>query len=138
MYFSGSLNFFLLAQRARSSSRRRGLDDDELTANPLSSYYNTFPSPVSPHPPYPPLEQTWARLRRWLAREYPELGDTLNYGILPQDLADVEMALGAALPPAVRESYLLVDGQEAESAAGCSDGLFMGLRHVPIVKYVSY
>ncbi|KAI5833483.1 hypothetical protein K523DRAFT_295915 [Schizophyllum commune Tattone D] len=38
------------SQRARSSSRRRGLDDDELTANPLSSYYNTFPSPVSPHP----------------------------------------------------------------------------------------
>ncbi|TRM68359.1 fungal-specific transcription factor domain-containing protein [Schizophyllum amplum] len=38
------------SQRARSSSRKRGLDDDDLTANPLSSYYNTFPSPVSPHP----------------------------------------------------------------------------------------
>lgn len=87
---------------------------------------------MSPHAPYPPLEQTWARLRRWLSREYPELGDTLNYGILPQDFADIEMALGVALPPSLRDSYLLVDGQEAESSAGCSDGLFFGLQFLPL------
>ncbi|THH05292.1 hypothetical protein EW145_g4899 [Phellinidium pouzarii] len=83
-------------------------------------------------PPYPSLEQTWARLQKWLASEYPELGDTLNYGILPQDLEEVEMALGVSLPQPVRESYLLVDGQEAESSAGCSEGLFFGLVFLPL------
>ena len=89
-------------------------------------------APLSPLPPYPPLAQTWARLQRWLSREYPELGDTLNYGILPQDLADIELALGTRLPQPVRESYLIVDGQEAESSAGCSEGLFFGLSFLPL------
>ncbi|KAJ7118721.1 hypothetical protein C8R44DRAFT_789088 [Mycena epipterygia] len=83
-------------------------------------------------PPYPPLAVTWNRLRAWLAREYPELGDTLNYGILPQDLAQLEMQFGLDLPPVVRESYLVVDGQEAESAAGCAEGLFFGLTLLPL------
>lgn len=42
------------------------------------------------------------------------------------------MQFGFALPPAVRESYLIVDGQEAESAAGCSEGLFFGLTLLPL------
>ncbi|KAF5373182.1 hypothetical protein D9758_001638 [Tetrapyrgos nigripes] len=81
---------------------------------------------------YPPLATTWNRLRLWLNREYPELGDTLNYGILPQDLAQIEMQFGFGLPTVVRESYLIVDGQEAESAAGCSEGLFFGLTFLPL------
>ncbi|KAJ7445679.1 hypothetical protein B0H11DRAFT_2086345 [Mycena galericulata] len=83
-------------------------------------------------PRYPPLAVTWARLRGWLAREYPELGDTLNYGILPQDLAQIETQFGFDLPPVVRESYLATDGQEAESSAGCSEGLFFGLTLLPL------
>ncbi|TDL24741.1 hypothetical protein BD410DRAFT_59222 [Rickenella mellea] len=89
-------------------------------------------TPLSPLPPYPALDQTWQRIRNWLGNEYPELGDTLNWGIQPQDLADIEMAFGFALPPAVRESYLVVDGQEAESAAGCAEGLFFGLTFLPL------
>ncbi|KAJ7273159.1 hypothetical protein C8J57DRAFT_1128876 [Mycena rebaudengoi] len=83
-------------------------------------------------PNYPPLAVTWGRLRAWLAREYPELGDTLNYGILPIDLAQLESQFGFDLPPVVRESYLEVDGQEAESSAGCSEGLFFGLTLLPL------
>ncbi|KAK7035727.1 hypothetical protein R3P38DRAFT_3183542 [Favolaschia claudopus] len=83
-------------------------------------------------PSYPPLNVTWDRLRIWLAREYPELGDTLNYGILPQDLAEIESHFGFELPRVVRESYLTVDGQEAESAAGCAEGLFFGLTLLPL------
>ncbi|KAF7311525.1 hypothetical protein MKEN_01054800 [Mycena kentingensis (nom. inval.)] len=83
-------------------------------------------------PSYPPLDITWNRFRAWLAREYPELGDTLNYGILPQDLALVEEQFGFELPRVVRESYLAVDGQEAESAAGCSEGLFFGMTLLPL------
>ncbi|KAF8580864.1 hypothetical protein K439DRAFT_1636625 [Ramaria rubella] len=93
-------------------------------------------SPLSPLPNYPPLQQTWNRLRAWLDDQYPELADTLNWGILPQDLAHLELQLGCALPPAVRESYLLVDGQEAESSAGCSEGLFFGLTLLPFEDVV--
>lgn len=86
----------------------------------------------SPQSQHPSLAQTWARLRVWLGNEYPELGDTLNYGILPHDLAEIEMQLGVELPSAVRESYLQVDGQEPESSAGCSAGLFFGLTLLPL------
>jgi len=83
-------------------------------------------------PSYPPLANSWNRIKLWLSREYPELGDTLNYGILPQDLTQIEAQLGFVLPAPVRESYLVVDGQEAESSAGCSDGLFFGLTLLPL------
>ncbi|KAI0831507.1 hypothetical protein BC628DRAFT_1486784 [Trametes gibbosa] len=115
-------------------------------ASPSGPYYDVPPSATRPNPssilplhqpaaaghPYPPLSNTWARLRLWLEREYPELGDTLNYGILPQDLAQLEMTFGFSLPAPVRESYLCVDGQEPESSAGCSEGLFFGLTLLPL------
>lgn len=82
--------------------------------------------------PYPSLTRTWQRIRTWLANEYPELDDTLNYGIDPQTLMDIEAQMGLQLPAAVRDSYLVVDGQEAESAAGCSEGLFFGLTLMPL------
>ncbi|KDQ60683.1 hypothetical protein JAAARDRAFT_31662 [Jaapia argillacea MUCL 33604] len=89
-------------------------------------------SPLPPLPPYPPLSQTWNRLRQWLSDEYPELGDTLNWGVLPQDLAQIEMHFGFELPAPIRESYLITDGQEPESSAGCSEGLFFGLTLLPL------
>ncbi|KAH9063354.1 hypothetical protein EDB87DRAFT_1603243 [Lactarius vividus] len=95
----------------------------------LLPFHNASPSPL---PQYPSLEQTWTRIRSWLSVEYPELGDTLNYGILPQDLANIEMQFGFSLPQVIRESYLVVDGQEPESSAGCSDGLFFGLHFLPL------
>ncbi len=95
-------------------------------------HHDPLHTPFSPSSAYPSLTSTWNRLRAWLAREYPELGDTLNYGILPEDLAQIELQFGFALPSVVRESYLIVDGQEAESAAGCSEGLFFGLHLLPL------
>ncbi|KAG9004267.1 Cell wall assembly regulator [Tulasnella sp. JGI-2019a] len=81
---------------------------------------------------YPALHHTWNRLRTWLATEYTELGDTLNYGIQPSIISGVEMELGLPLPSAVRDSYLICDGQEVESSAGCSEGLFFGLTLLPL------
>ncbi|KAF8968404.1 hypothetical protein BDZ97DRAFT_1696836 [Flammula alnicola] len=98
----------------------------------LPTHMDPLHTPFSVNSNYPPLSKTWARIRSWLNREYPELGDTLNYGILPQDLAQIEMQFGFALPAVIRESYLCVDGQEAESAAGCSEGLFFGLTLLPL------
>lgn len=113
----------LRLSRAGSSSRTPSL---------LPMHHDPLHSPALSHTAYPPLASTWQRLRAWLAREYPELGDTLNYGILPQDLTQIEMQFGFALPAVIRQSYLLVDGQEAESAAGCSEGLFFGLVLLPL------
>jgi cell wall assembly regulator SMI1 len=116
----------------------RNLTELQLTFNSSSRSRQTPILPlhhidtITTPPPYPPLENTWNRLKLWLAREYPELGDTLNYGILPQDLAQIEMQFGFALPQAVRDSYLVADGQEAESSAGCSEGLFFGLSLLPL------
>ncbi|KAF8522261.1 hypothetical protein BU17DRAFT_87354 [Hysterangium stoloniferum] len=93
-------------------------------------------APLPPLPSYPPLSKTWARLRTWLHNNYPELGDTLNYGIAPPELLQLEQSLGYTLPRAVRDSYLCVDGQEAESAAGCSEGLFFGLTLLPLEDVV--
>lgn len=98
----------------------------------LPLHHTSDTDALTPRPSYPPLASTWNRIKLWLSREYPELGDTLNYGILPQDLAQIEMQLGFSLPAPVRESYLIVDGQEAESSAGCSDGLFFGLTLLPL------
>jgi cell wall assembly regulator SMI1 len=107
----------------------RGLVSRPGSASLLPTHMDSLHTPLSR---YPPLSTTWNRLRSWLNREYPELGDTLNYGILPQDLADVEMQFGFPLPPAIRESYLIVNGQEAESAAACAEGLFFGLTFLPL------
>lgn len=87
---------------------------------------------LSPLQSYPPLHHTWNRLKSWLSSEYTELGDTLNYGIDPSIITQVQMELGLPLPSAVRDSYLICDGQEVESSAGCSDGLFFGLTLLPL------
>ena len=104
----------------------------QASASLLPTHMDPLHTNVLPSSPYPPLSQTWARIRSWLSREYPELGDTLNYGILPIDLSEIEHQFGFALPTVVRESYLCVDGQEPESAAGCSEGLFFGLTLLPL------
>jgi cell wall assembly regulator SMI1 len=115
-----------------TSNSSAGLNSRPVSASLLPTHFDPHHTPLSSKLSYPPLSSTWNRLRTWLSREYPELGDTLNYGILPQDLAQIENQFGFALPAVVRESYLCADGQEAESAAGCSEGLFFGLKLLPL------
>lgn len=109
-----------------------GFNSRQASSSLLPTHMDPLHTNLLPNSPYPPLSHTWARIRSWLSREYPELGDTLNHGILPLYLSDIEMQFGFALPAVVRESYLCVDGQEAESAAGCSEGLFFGLTLLPL------
>lgn len=103
----------------------------EDTMGPNGADGHANPSSILPmhnkRSAYSPLNQSWSRIQRWLARNYPELGDTLNYGILPEDLHEIQLQLGFALPHTVRDSYLQVDGQEAESSASSTEGLFFGL-----------
>lgn len=75
---------------------------------------------------YPPLRHTWNRIRKWSRKNYPEIGDTLNWPCTEEALDELEMTIGYALPSCVRESYLTYDGQELESNQSCQDGLFFG------------
>ncbi|KAG9096225.1 Cell wall assembly regulator, partial [Ceratobasidium sp. 392] len=93
---------------------------------------STLGSPNLPSGSTATTAAIWDRLRKFLAREYPELGDTLNYGLAPALLDQVEAELGTTLPRAVRESYLHCDGQEAESGTACAEGLFYGLTLLPL------
>lgn len=61
--------------------------------------------------------------------DFPELIDSLNPPATPAAIASVEQELGAPLPPAVRESFLVADGQDLESNGV---GLFYGLHLLPL------
>ncbi|UZJ56988.1 hypothetical protein CBS101457_006308 [Exobasidium rhododendri] len=88
----------------------------------------TLSSNVSiPSTAYPSLKHTWKRIRTWCDSNYSELADTLNWPATEAQLDDLESIIGFTLPPAVRDSYMIYDGQEIESNNSCSDGLFFGL-----------
>ncbi|WWC67041.1 uncharacterized protein I206_100948 [Kwoniella pini CBS 10737] len=83
---------------------------------------------------FPPPSHTFHRLRNALANSFPELLETLNGPANPHLLAAFEAELGCALPRAVRESLLAVDGQDLEACANISGsgGLFLGLHFLPL------
>ena len=78
---------------------------------------------------HPPLSHTFHRLRVALVDSFPELLETLNQPVNPATLQQFEHELGCPLPPAVRESFAIADGQDIDS--GCA-GLFYGLHLLPL------
>lgn len=76
-----------------------------------------------------PISHTFHRLRTLLAESFPELLETLNGPVDLSLLESFERELGCQLPPAVRDSFVLADGQDIDS--GCS-GLFFGLYLLPL------
>ncbi|WVR03364.1 hypothetical protein IAU60_000355 [Kwoniella sp. DSM 27419] len=107
---------------------RRGSAQYGMYPNPKEAYTGTSPSY------YPPPAQTFHRLRTTLANTFPELLETLNGPTNPHMLAAFEAELGCALPRAVRESLLAVDGQDLEATGNIagSGGLFYGLHFLPL------
>lgn len=89
-----------------------------------------FFSPNGPLVYYPPLNQTWGRIKRVLGEHVPELLDTLNPPIILPELQRIEAELGVMLPPSVRDSYLCVDGQDP--SADFKEGMFFGLTLLPL------
>ncbi|CAE6487355.1 unnamed protein product [Rhizoctonia solani] len=116
-YSSSPTGFDYMPQSTRDNFRRSTLSSPGITAQS-------------------PIANTWQRIRKFMAREYPELGDSLNFGLAPAIIDQVEAELGMTLPKAVRESYLLCDGQEAESGTACAEGLFFGLTLLPLEEVV--
>lgn len=101
-----------------------------LRPPPRSGSSNNFFSPNGPLVYYPPLNQTWGRIKRVLAEHVPELSDSLNIPIDLQELQRIEAELGIMLPPSVRDSYLCVDGQDP--SADFKEGIFFGLTLLPL------
>lgn len=87
---------------------------------------------------FPPLSHTFHRLRNALADSFPELLETLNPPADPILLAQFEAELGCPLPPPVRDSFLIADGQDLEASnANGTGGLFFGLHLLPLEEVVS-
>jgi cell wall assembly regulator SMI1 len=78
---------------------------------------------------FPPVSNTYHRLRNALAESFPELLETLNPPVDQSLLSTFESQLGCPLPPPVRESFLIADGQDIETGVG---GLFFGLHLLPL------
>jgi cell wall assembly regulator SMI1 len=78
---------------------------------------------------FPPLSNSYHRLRNVLAETFPELLETLNPPVDTNLLSSFEAELGCPLPPPVREGFLVADGQDLENGEG---GLFFGLHLLPL------
>lgn len=63
-------------------------------------------------PPAPPVTHSWKRIDAWAEENYPELFDQLCEGCTVNDLNELEHQLDCTLPPDVRESLTVHDGQE--------------------------
>jgi cell wall assembly regulator SMI1 len=63
-------------------------------------------------PPPPPVSHSWKRIDAWADENYPELLDQLGEGATTNDINELEHMLDCSLPPDVRESLQIHDGQE--------------------------
>lgn len=75
------------------------------------------------------VKLAWAHIRNWFAVNLPDVNSALDQKATASDLVDIQRDLGAVLPRAVTQSYLLVDGQA--NLSGCpddDDGVVFGLR----------
>lgn len=63
-------------------------------------------------PPPPPVTHSWKRIDAWAEENYFELFDQLCEGCTVNDLNELEHVLDCTLPPDVRDSLQIHDGQE--------------------------
>lgn len=74
-------------------------------------------------PPPPPVSHSWRRIERWLEDNYGELLDNICEPATLNDVNELEHELDCTLPPDVRDSIQIHDGQER---GGRPTGLLFG------------
>jgi len=74
-------------------------------------------------PPAPPVGHSWKRIDRWLEDNYEELYENLAAEATINDVNELEHQLDCTLPPEVRESLQIHDGQER---GGLPTGVIFG------------
>lgn len=77
------------------------------------------------------MQERWGQLEEWLAENAPAVLETLRDPATESEIDDVEREIGMELPPSVRESYRVHDG-EARGAFG----LFGCWRLLPLTEVV--
>ncbi|KAK9455600.1 hypothetical protein V1511DRAFT_448444, partial [Dipodascopsis uninucleata] len=75
-------------------------------------------------PPAPPVQLSWTRIARWAEYSYPELYDNIQGPAEMESLTLLERSIENALPPDVRASFLIHDGQDI---SGKPCGLIYGI-----------
>ncbi|KAI1663080.1 cell wall assembly and cell proliferation coordinating protein [Daldinia decipiens] len=96
--------------RSLNAQRQNSKDDGFETVSspgeiPMQSFANGAP-------PAPPAAHSWRRIDKWAEENYPELYDQLCEGCTTNDLNELEHQLDCSLPPDVRDSLAVHDGQE--------------------------
>lgn len=124
---AGAAGFAPLNGSASDSVAHLASQSSHTLVNPATLDARTPTGLSIPSTSFPPLRHIWNRIRSWSENHYPELKDTLNWPATEAQLDELEYAIGFALPPAVRQSYLCFNGQELESNQSCADGIFFGL-----------
>ncbi|KAF2860943.1 cell wall assembly and cell proliferation coordinating protein [Piedraia hortae CBS 480.64] len=74
-------------------------------------------------PPAPPVSHSWKRIDAWLEDNYEELFENLGEGATSNDVNELENELDCTLPPDVRDSLQIHDGQER---GGLPTGVIFG------------
>jgi cell wall assembly regulator SMI1 len=108
-----------------------GLAGRELHQPPAHPSQQHLVYPTADNPSYPSLKQTFQRLERILSPVYPELWDTLSYGLPAAQWVSFQSSVHCRLPRDVHEYLALHDGQDVHSLssneAPHTMGLFWGL-----------
>ncbi|MHC4302030.1 MAG: SMI1/KNR4 family protein, partial [Planctomycetota bacterium] len=73
------------------------------------------------------MKHRWQTIETWLAENAPPVLRTLNPPATPDEIVSLEQALGVRLPPSVRATYAIHDGESSTS-----DGLFGLWRLLPL------
>ena len=75
------------------------------------------------------MKHRWQTIEAWLSQNAPLVLCNLNPPATATEIANLEQAVGVHLPPSVRETYTIHDGE-----SHVSDGLFGLWQLLPLVK----
>lgn len=81
-----------------------------------------------------PVAQSWTRIEAWFAEHLPDALATLRPPASEVDLENLEERIGCPLPPDVRASYLIHDGQACHDDDTYGLGVVFGRMIEPIAE----
>ena len=79
------------------------------------------------------MKEKWQQLEQWLEQNAPALLQNLNPPATEADIAQTEAAMQMQLPPSVRQSYLIHNGETPSSW-----GLFVARRFLPLNEMLDW
>lgn len=105
--------------RSMNAKQQHASDGFETISSPGEIPMQSF----ADGPPAPPVTHSWKRIDNWAEENYPELYDQLCEAATNNDLNELEHQLDCTLPPDIRDSLMVHDGQER---GGTPTGIIFG------------